>query len=105
MFGGAKMVLVGSHNDAIKGFLFFTPVSLFIHDRVGADALDFALERPVNRRVVCSNFYDGVLAWTDKSDILRLDLAFNRFPDGGVKGGEIRVSELQGKYLQSNPLG
>jgi 5-aminolevulinate synthase len=43
----------------------------------------------------------------------RLDLAFNRFPDGGVnrfpdggvKGGEIRASELQGKYLQSNPLG
>ena len=35
----------------------------------------------------------------------RLDLAFNRFPDGGIKGSEIRVSELQGRYLQSNPLG
>jgi 5-aminolevulinate synthase len=35
----------------------------------------------------------------------RLDLAFNRFPDGGVKGGEIHVSELHGKYLQSNALG
>jgi 5-aminolevulinate synthase len=35
----------------------------------------------------------------------RLDLAFNGFPDGGVKGGEFRVSELQGNYLQPNPLG
>jgi 5-aminolevulinate synthase len=35
----------------------------------------------------------------------RLDLAFNRFPDGDVKGSEIRVSELQGKNLQSNPVG
>jgi len=35
----------------------------------------------------------------------RLDLAFNRFPDGGVKGGEIRVSELQERYLHSNALG
>lgn len=32
----------------------------------------------------------------------RLDLAFTRFPD--VEGGEIPVSELQGKYLQLNSL-
>jgi 5-aminolevulinate synthase len=35
----------------------------------------------------------------------RLDLTFNRFPDVGVKGGEIRASELQGKHLRSSALG
>jgi 5-aminolevulinate synthase len=35
----------------------------------------------------------------------RLDLAFNRGPDGDVEGCEIRVSELQGKYLRSKVLG
>jgi 5-aminolevulinate synthase len=34
----------------------------------------------------------------------RLDLAFNRVPDIGVERGEISASELQGRYLQSNPL-
>jgi 5-aminolevulinate synthase len=35
----------------------------------------------------------------------RLDLAFNRFPDGDAEGSETRVSERQGKHLQSTSLG
>jgi len=35
----------------------------------------------------------------------RLDLAFSRVPDVGVKGSETPVSEAQGRYLQSTPLG
>jgi len=35
----------------------------------------------------------------------RLDLAFSRVPDVGVKGSETPVSEAQGRYLQLTPLG
>ena len=52
MLGGSEVVLVGAHDDPIKGFLSLAPIGLFIDDRVGADALDLALERAVDRRIV-----------------------------------------------------
>jgi hypothetical protein len=46
---GAEMIFIGADHDPIECFVLFTPLGPVVGERVGADALDLALERPEHR--------------------------------------------------------
>src|SRR5260370_33619927 len=62
---GAQMVLIGPHHHPVKSLLTLRFFSLIVDDGIGADALDLALQRTIDRRILGGELNTAILTGTN----------------------------------------